>query len=101
MSKQEQFEQRVRHYGFPPEELLEIADIENRAYVNKRELLVNIALSKLKDKQKLVIIKRYYEGYTQEDLSHKLKLSRRRIRDIEEQALRNLHKNIILNSLIN
>lgn len=59
---------------------------------NDMRLMLNEALNELKDKEKYIIIKRYFEGKTQMELSDELGISQAQISRIEKTSLKVMKK---------
>ena len=55
-------------------------------------IMLKEALNKLKDKEKYIIYKRYFEGITQMELSEEIGISQAQISRIEKNCLDNMKK---------
>ena len=69
----------------------QIADNKDKINWDTR-LMLKDALNKLKDKEKFIIQKRYFEGITQIELSEEIGISQAQISRIEKNGLENMKK---------
>lgn len=69
----------------------QIADNKNKLSVDI-SLMLKDALSNLKEKERFIIFKRYFEGITQMELSEEIGISQAQISRIEKNSLENLKK---------
>jgi RNA polymerase primary sigma factor len=91
--------QLVQRIGFVHDEHLYSPALDKRHIQNMRQEAFENALDQLEEREREVIKRNFgvgdYALHSLEDISRKLGLSRERIRQIKENALRNLRKNFI------
>jgi RNA polymerase sigma-70 factor (ECF subfamily) len=90
----EQYDEEYENNFIIPKLSLKIDSLD---YETAKKVKVNIekALSKLTDAQKYVIHLSYYEGYTQKEISEKLKIPLSTVKSKVKIALNNLKDNLI------
>ena len=69
----------------------QIADNKNKLSVDT-SLMLKDALNNLKEKERFIIYKRYFEGITQMELSEEIGISQAQISRIEKNGLETLKK---------
>ena len=75
--------------GYPSRE--QIADDKDKIDLDS-SLMLKDALNKLKEKERFIIFKRYFEGITQMELSEEIGISQAQISRIEKNCLDNMKK---------
>ena len=71
----------------------QIADDKDKINWDTR-LMLKDAINKLKEKERFIIQKRYFEGITQIELSEEIGISQAQISRIEKNALENMKKTL-------
>ena len=86
-----QFENIVEIMPSVNDEICVTKDDSNKVGEDMR-IMLNDAINSLKDKEKLIIYKRYFEGITQLELSEAIGISQAQISRIEKNGLESIKK---------
>ena len=83
----------IQNDGEKSVELVEqIASLKNESQETFNHIALKDALNRLDDKERYIIERRYYDNYTQNEISKDLCISQAQVSRVEKQALENMRK---------